>query len=159
MSISLNLLSGVYMRLLKHMLKMLRCVTSPHHAYILFGNWFQTILSSVPHMPSMERLHALLLLSWVEYKSDRTSGELEVCGLKGMTDKFLKVSGITSSWLRGWLWIWAFQIKVLPATCLTVSVSVTVQPGRLSSSFIFYLLHDNVLAHQSLLAHRVHSTS
>jgi len=84
MSISLNLLSGVYMRLLKHMLKMLRCVTS-HHAYILFGNWFQTILSSVPHMPSMERLHALLLLSWVEYKSDRTSGELEVYELKEMT--------------------------------------------------------------------------
>ncbi|KAL9711691.1 hypothetical protein Ac2012v2_004763 [Leucoagaricus gongylophorus] len=39
------------------------------------------ILSSVSQMPSMDRLHALLLLSWLEYKNDRTSSFRHYCQL------------------------------------------------------------------------------
>jgi len=52
-----------------------------HNVAEAYGDNAKTILTSVAHIPSMDTLHALMLLSWSEYKNRRVAGFRNYCQL------------------------------------------------------------------------------
>jgi hypothetical protein len=52
-----------------------------HNVADTYGDNAKTILSSVAHIPNMDTLHALMLLSWSEFKNHRVAGFRTYCQL------------------------------------------------------------------------------
>ncbi|KAJ6602198.1 hypothetical protein B0H10DRAFT_2081257 [Mycena sp. CBHHK59/15] len=50
-----------------------------HNVAETYGDNAKTILSSIAHIPSMDTLHGIMLLSWSEYKNNRILGLRNYC--------------------------------------------------------------------------------
>jgi len=50
-----------------------------HNVGETYGDNAKTILASIAHIPSMDTLHGVMLLSWSEYKSNRIPGLRSYC--------------------------------------------------------------------------------
>jgi len=73
-------------------------------------DFVQSIFSSIAHAPTLETLHALILLSWSEYKNNQVAGMWLFDHLAFLMP--FQVFGHIPRWPWGWQWTLVSLIRV-----------------------------------------------